>query len=190
MSKFFVFLKQQLENFKEKYLKVQVSKNSRIYFWKTKKNQEILKIQIPKTLFLGFFCVLIWKMHQKIKEMDDGQLTQYTSKSHRMEKVEQDNKSFEKLLELDEKISSLNDEGIAKNNKIIEEMQNDFQGKPTKIQESTPSRKGSSISNTSNKIFMNNETIDIQEQKIKAISDFEEWVQKERQKNLFEKKSI
>ena len=97
------------------------SKLDKKNYWLTKNGQSILKIQIPKILFLSFFCYILWKIQIKIKQIDNarGNIL-YKAKSYRIEKIEQENQDFYKKLDLDKQLLSLEDETLTEEKKIAD----------------------------------------------------------------------
>lgn len=148
----------------DRYLKVNVSQTKRVFFWRTKYYSELLKIQMPKSLFLGFFCYLIWKMQIKISLMEKEGSSNYVAKSKRMEKVEQDNVAFENLL----KSTTIEEESDEIKTQLNQMKYNQY-------------KKESELNNSNiNKLNT---------KEIEAIDEFEEWVNTLREENSkFDKK--
>lgn len=124
---------------------------------------DLIRIQVPKFLFTGFFCYMLWKIQEKIMLSKGVENTHYKAKSLRLEQIEKENQTILEIMEQEKEEDATHQSETAKT-QIRQYEQSD-----------TPSQ------HSYNKLDMN---------ELKIIDEFEDWVHEIRDKqNRFNKKS-
>lgn len=60
---------------------------------------DLIRIQIPKFLFTGFFCYMLWKIQEKVMLSKGDDASHYKAKSLRLDQIEKENQTILEIIE-------------------------------------------------------------------------------------------
>lgn len=137
--------------------------------------RDIIYIQLPKIFFTGFFCYILWKIHDRIKQLKNEKYSLYNAKTLRQEHIQQDIDNFEKLLQYSEEIEK---ENLIKEQKANPEFSNLSYQEIALLKLNQKERESNSKLNKYEYSKFN-------DKELKIIDEFEDWA-----KELKEKQEI